>query len=152
MAYALIAKAAVVAVGLGTQGPIHHMPQPPASHIQYVDDSALDYCGRYDTDTDTIFLTCRDRYTKAHEMGHVFDFKVVTEANRPELLKRLGFPAGTPWLGIVREWFADAYATCDLGLKPGVRWVATAYNYNPTARRHARMCAQIVAATKAPAP
>lgn len=97
-----------------------------------------------------------------HEVGHVFDQQALTDQARAWMTARLGFAAGTAWdptpaqseplqINAPRtpsEVFADAFAACWLGMKPGgvrrhgmrfVEWM-TGYSYYPTVRQHRRIC------------
>jgi hypothetical protein len=101
------------------------------------------------------------RHTVAHETAHVFWGRF--PASWPRMTQLLNLSADTPWYAaseddylnrrvLAGELAADAYAACDMGLVPGGRrgkdgvirgmWFDV-YGYNPTARRHARICAFI---------
>lgn len=137
------------------------MPAPP--HV-WAHHEANPACGEFpcaDQATGEIWLPAQTRrFDLFHEVGHIFDAQVLTDANRAWLISMLDFDADTPWLdpspehwvggGAISpgERFADAYAACSLGMSPRghmedhrrvVDW-ETAYGYYPTARRHQRIC------------
>lgn len=85
------------------------------------------------------------RFEVSHEIGHVWWRQVAIDSDRAWITELTGFPVGTPWTSSrpnapsPDELAADAYAACDLGMRPYTAWV-TSYGYYPTARRHRRIC------------
>lgn len=96
-------------------------------------------------------------FTSWHEIGHVFDFKLLKGGDRAWFQRAFrvrgswtdqegdypayydGQPAGTP-----DEIFADEYASCALGLNPSRvdEWVGGA-GFEPTVKQHRKICAAI---------
>jgi hypothetical protein len=151
------------------------VPLPP--HLTIVRDpaAAMEFCnqGRAEdevapvpacSDGDTVYLTdMAGSFDRWHETGHVFDDEVLTDENRVEFTRLLGFKPGS-WLrgyenlngapvtfmaGVrsPSEHFADAYAACALGLDPDSNWV-DGYGYHPSARQHRRVCRALWAASR----
>ena len=144
-------------------------PFPPKFEIRY--EPCPDYLPEItscaDQENAVIWLAPdADRFDRWHELGHLFDAQLLTDADRAWFTPLLGFEPGMPWFGdydafverhdlsatLPGEQFADAYAACAIGLKPqGERrggllvgkWT-TAYGYQPTARQHRLICAQIL--------
>jgi hypothetical protein len=102
-------------------------------------------------------------FDRWHETGHVFDDEVLTDADRVEFTRLLGFTPGS-WLrgyedlngaavtfmaGVrsPSEHFADAYAACALHLNPDTNWV-DGYGYHPSVRQHRRVCRAMWAASR----
>jgi hypothetical protein len=84
-----------------------------------------------------------DRFTFAHEMGHVFDFYILDRIGWRDRFAALeGFPWRTP---ISEEYFADSYALCALHRRLN-RAVTTDYGFRVTPRLHQRICSLIRAA------
>jgi hypothetical protein len=128
----------------------HRMPQPPHvwAHHEPCPVPGIETCA--DPDTDEVWLPPgSSAFAWSHELAHIFDARVLAPIDREWLTVKLGFPAGTPWFaGLAEsapgEFFADAYAACDLGLVPTRgQWFDT-YGYRPSARRHLRICNAIV--------
>jgi hypothetical protein len=77
-----------------------------------------------------------------HELGHVFDLRVLNRRERGVFKRIVGirrsgwFQGGLP----PAEWFADGYAACALHQRLRRRGRPTPYGYGPTPRRHARVC------------
>jgi len=81
-----------------------------------------------------------DRFTFAHEMGHVFDFYVLDQIGwRPRFAALEGFSWQTPRS---EEYFADSYALCALRRRLK-RTVTTDYGFRVTPSLHQRICALI---------
>jgi hypothetical protein len=83
-----------------------------------------------------------------HELGHVFDFKVLNHRERRRFkrvmhLRRPGWFGGG---GRTAESFADGYSLCALGHR--LRF-ATPYGYRPTRRQHRAVC-KLIARAAAP--
>jgi hypothetical protein len=85
-----------------------------------------------------------------HELGHVFDLRVLNSRERRRFKRIVGihrtgwFHGGLP----PAEWFADGYAACAIRLHLRHRNTPTPYGYAPTRRQHARVCRLIRAAAK----
>lgn len=85
-----------------------------------------------------------------HELGHVFDLRVLNGRERRRFKRIAGirrdgwFHGGLP----PAEWFADGYATCAAHqrVRRGAR--ATPYGYAPRPRQHRRVCRLIRNAAK----
>jgi hypothetical protein len=81
-----------------------------------------------------------------HELGHVFDLRVLNRRERGIFKRIVGirrrgwFRGGLP----PAEWFADGYASCAVRLRLRSRAPATPYGYRPTRGQHARVCRLIV--------
>lgn len=82
----------------------------------------------------TIYVPDRNVFAVEHEMGHFFDVRDLTDADRARIVMLIGFSASTPWQNPDRwtdgdpyclktacpnEQFANVYAACTLGLKMG---------------------------------
>jgi hypothetical protein len=102
-----------------------------------------------------------DRFDFWHEIGHVWDERVLDDRTRAwfaHKFRRLGVQPGDPWLGdhafyargggapLAGELFADAFALCWTNWKPRRRaglvvsgW-PIAYGYTPGMRLHRRIC------------
>ena len=155
----MVGKATAGSAGLPVLKPL-----PPRFEIRY--EPCPDYLPEItscaDQENAVIWLAPdADRFTRWHELGHLFDAQLLTDADRAWFTARLGFAAGTPWIGdddawaeyggmvVPAEHFADAYAMCALGLSPGGRrgrdgrievgWIDT-YGYMPSVRQHRRIC------------
>jgi hypothetical protein len=77
-----------------------------------------------------------------HELGHVFDLRVLNRRERA-VFKRIVGIRRTGWFrgGLPpAEWFADGYAACALRRVLRRRGRPTPYGYSPTPRQHARAC------------
>jgi hypothetical protein len=77
-----------------------------------------------------------------HELGHVFDLRVLNRRERGIVKRVMGirrqgwFRGGLP----PAEWFAEGYAGCALRRQLRRRAGPTAYGYSPTVSQHARIC------------
>lgn len=105
-----------------------------------------------------------DRFAREHEFGHIFDAQALTAADRSRFIGLLRLPVATPWnsgtaedcalRACPSELFADAYATCRLGMRPerhkdgSSGWVI-AYGYHPKPKQHRRICSTMAAIGKA---
>jgi hypothetical protein len=82
-----------------------------------------------------------------HELGHVFDAELLTDGDRRWFMGRLS--RRTTWWShgpgdpSPFELFADAYATCALGLTPARGAWVDAYGYRPGPKRHRQICSAI---------
>lgn len=70
-----------------------------------------------------------------HELGHRFDFLVMTDAARAAFARAVNIPVREAWKG--SEVFADAFSLCSRR-----RVLATTYfdEYGPTPTQHRRAC------------
>jgi hypothetical protein len=123
--------------------PVVSVPMPPQLHVEL---RQCPYEREYgvscaDLEAATIWLGIRDRFTRWHEIGHLYDYQMLTDQDRAVLGRMMGGGWGL-------ERFADAYAACALELNPGgyrrgrvriMDW-RTEYGYWPTDRQHARVC------------
>ena len=82
-----------------------------------------------------------------HEIGHAFDAQRLDpgERNAFSCLPALRPPVGAEdrcgrWDDEVNELFADAYANCALGAKPGGKRFVDGHGYEPSKRQHAHAC------------
>jgi hypothetical protein len=97
--------------------------------------------------TATVYVrSAKDRETRAHELGHLWDAQVLTDDDRAWFSKRLGRPR-LPWTRSPGqtsngELFAEAYARCAVPLKRG-RGEESVYGYNLDGQRHRQICAAI---------
>ena len=81
-----------------------------------------------------------DRFTFAHELGHVFDYYVLDPMGFRDRMATLeGFPWTTPKS---EEYFADSYALCALR-KLLKHTVTTDYGFRVTPALHLRICTLI---------
>ncbi|HTE62136.1 MAG TPA: hypothetical protein VK631_17420 [Solirubrobacteraceae bacterium] len=158
----MVGKATAGSAGLPVRKPF-----PPRFEIRY--EPCPDYLPEItscaDQENAVIWLAPdADRFARWHELGHLFDAQLLTDADRAWFTALLDFEASTPWTGHYDAWveyggavvpaehFADAYAMCALGLSPAGRqrrdgsievgWT-DAYGYNPSVRQHRAICAQI---------
>jgi hypothetical protein len=137
---------ALVAVALIPAGAAAKVPAPP--HAEYVYAIPEGWTGPFTAAAagTTIYINPRgvDRYTLEHERGHVFDYLVLTDADRAYFtrLMRLRGPWTQQgeevlgqWAGGGRspdEWFADWYANARLGCGPSLgRCWTTGYAESP---------------------
>jgi hypothetical protein len=155
----VLAVLVLLAVGAGPADAAR-VPLPPqvTVHEDTPCPDDVDVLGCADVEAATVYVGDGSRFTRWHEVGHLFDHQMLTDANRAWLTRRLGFQVGTPWFEdyaddlsqtMPGEQFADAYAACALGKTPAGRrhrggvivndWF-TAYGYSPTARQHRRIC------------
>jgi len=122
-----------------------HVPSPPG----YVD-FGIGACGVDDlgcTEWTQPMATVRidrsdrrDKFTFAHEMGHVFDYYVLDPMGfRPQFAVLEGFPWTTPKS---EEYFADSYALCALHTRLR-RAVSTDYGFRVTPALHRQICSLI---------
>lgn len=156
----LVAKVLVAtAAAISGPAPAHLMPRPPGPITISADTANCQYdyaTGCADIQTGTIYARRGDKDTLSHELGHFFDARVLTDADRNWFTPRLGFEPGTPWKGCrgcqsPQERFADAYMNCDRGYTMfGHRQVWDAgYGYVP---RSERAMHDVCGAIKAQAP
>lgn len=148
-------------LGLGGSPAPARVPLPPQYQIVHADCPAYEDGGScWDVTTRTIYLaryaSRRDRF---HELGHAFDSEVLTDPQRTAFVRimDLQFPwvQGTGWDAGANyspnEWFADAYADCELWRPP--KWNSRAkvrvgttddvYGYTPTRAQRRQVCTLI---------
>jgi hypothetical protein len=137
------------------------MPAPPsltvhrAENPDCVDRGAAMPCA--DPDTGEVWVPRGSGgYARAHEIGHVWWAQVATDEQRAWFTRQVGLADGDWERGTglygddsPAELGAEAYATCDLGFKPGYRrakdgalverW-PVAYDYHPNVHQHRRIC------------
>lgn len=91
-----------------------------------------------------------------HEMGHRYRFEVMTPRAQARFVAIMHYKA---WTDDVEEQFADAYATCAMGLMPIRSHDAdevdenfpTGNQYEPTRRQQDRVCQLILSTAFTPA-
>jgi hypothetical protein len=106
-------------------------------------------CYRYDAEGDSVYL--RDptvplagRFEFFHELGHMYDDRVLTDQDRATFLRTMGY--GSQWWTKTdppAERFADAYALCAMWRRPTSFIIGGDYGYRPTPRQYRRVCALI---------
>lgn len=77
-----------------------------------------------------------------HELGHIFDLRVLNRRER-RAFKRIAGIRARGWYGgelPPSEWFADAYSACAARLKLWRAARPTSYGYSPSRRQHVRAC------------
>jgi len=88
--------------------------------------------------------TIEDRFVVLHELGHVFDYRQLSAADRARLAVLLRAPVWgdqqQPTIG--SEKFADAYALCGLGLSLRRGWIVDEY-VPRSMRQHRAVCRAI---------
>jgi hypothetical protein len=125
------------------------MPLPAAyvHNSDCPDDGGSDACANPSTGEAWIPAVDLDRFTLAHELGHLFDAQYLTERDREWLRLVMRAPSGDwwePWGA--GEWFADYYADCAVyGGRPRRSSPETYLADRPPARRVARICWAITA-------
>jgi hypothetical protein len=129
------------------------IPSPSRVHVVYA--PCPDTGGTCaNTATATVYLDDRsDQFARQHELGHLADDQLLDDAERSALTPLLG--AQGAWHQLIGaecgqgshcpdERFADAYATCRLGLTPDRGHWEDSYGYAPrNDRAQARTCAAI---------
>ena len=100
-------------------------------------------CVYYDSPYTIWLLPKAGRGELYHEMGHVYDFTVLTDKQRHKFGELLGdFRSWRDSPNALNEEFAEAYRLCALG--PGQftfnGHMLGGYGYNPTALIHRRIC------------
>jgi hypothetical protein len=90
----------------------------------------------------------RPRSVLLHEMGHLFDLRVMNNGDRGRFRKILGAHKRRWWAGKIplAEQFAEAYSFCARYHRIVSIARYSTYHYRPTRRQHARICALIVTA------
>jgi hypothetical protein len=99
----------------------------------------------------TIFLRpgLRDpRGVLLHELGHVFDLKVMNNRDRGVFRRLMRRRAARWWRGgrPLAEQFAEAYSWCARYARIVSIAKYSSYRYRPTARQHKRICKLVHAA------
>jgi len=99
----------------------------------------------------------RPRSVLLHELGHLFDLRVMNNGDRERFRRVLGAHTRRWWAGKIplAEQFAEGDSFC--ARYSGIVSIArySNYHYRPTRRQHAKICALIVKAAgdrKKPAP
>lgn len=108
--------------------------------------------GCYYSATHTLYHRGGNRFALAHELGHAFDTVELDERERTRFAGLMGQGGATQWLSTsehardsLSEIFADAYATCRLGMTATGRWT-TSTTYSPSPEQQRRVCRFITAA------
>jgi hypothetical protein len=124
-----------------------------------------------DTDLGVIHFPYRGRirpFAFGHELGHIFDVRVLTDRDRQLFARLVGYSRGDAAIwdrytgskcarhACPGERFADAYANCAIDGVPGVHRIRSGrfrgrtgwdwqspYGYDPSKRRHRRVCREI---------
>ena len=99
----------------------------------------------------------RPRSVLLHELGHLFDLRVMNNGDRKRFRKVLGASKRRWWAGKIplAEQFAEGYSFCARYSRIVSISCYSNYHYRPTRRQHAKVCALIVKAAgdrKRPAP
>jgi hypothetical protein len=129
------------------------LPRPYEERV-HVDTPCPDGGGTCAPSPDIYLEPGATRFMLWHERAHLFDAQVMTDAHRALFARLLGMN-GAWYQGTGRgtrgpsEVFADAYAACATGNRPGARrlkggfsiasWT-TSYGYHPTPREHRLVC------------
>lgn len=75
-----------------------------------------------------------------HELGHQFDFQVLTDYQRDKFRWLVG--SDNAWAedpDSPAEQFAEAYSICAMPFRGSLLW-SSSYGYDPKPRRHQRIC------------
>ena len=77
-----------------------------------------------------------------HELGHIFDIRVLNGRERRAFKRIAGIRARGWYAGALppAEWFADAYSACAARLRLWRQARSSSYGYSPTRRQHMRAC------------
>ena len=99
----------------------------------------------------TVWLSPRLRDPRGvllHELGHVFDLKVMNNRDRGVFRRLMGRRAARWWHGRrpLAEQFAEAYSWCARYARIVSIARYSSYDYRPTARQHRRICKLVAAA------
>ena len=101
----------------------------------------------------------RPRSVLLHELGHLYDLRVMNNRDRGRFRKILRARKRAWWKGKIplAEQFAEAYSFCARYSRIIAISRYSTYNYAPSRRQHAKVCALIVAVARdrkpaAPAP
>ena len=95
----------------------------------------------------TIYMKRRTSHTREvllHELGHLFDLRVLGRADRRDFKRIMGRPRRSWYRGVnpPAEQFAEAYALCALRKRINRR-VTGGYGFKTGPQRHRRSCAVI---------
>lgn len=151
----------VLLIALGMSAPATAVPLPPDFQTVRTDCPYYQDGGScWDVTTRTVFLEpYAGRHVLWHELGHAFDDEVLTNSDRAAFMRVMRLRG--PWVqgtgyekGADRspnEWFADAYADCQLGREPrrnrklGVSVGSTSniYGYAPTRGQRRQVCSLV---------
>lgn len=97
----------------------------------------------------------QQRSVLLHELGHLFDLRVMNNGDRGRFRKLLSAPRRKWWEGRIplAEQFAEAYSFCARYHRPIAIGRYASYDYSPTRRQHRSVCRLVVdaAADRAPA-
>jgi hypothetical protein len=161
MRYLVLAVALLALAAPAAAAPLHGLRTPPyvtVVHASCPDAPLDDPADCADTTSAIVYLMSgAGAFARQHELGHLYDAQFLDDTERAAITPLLG--AGGPWdqgtgddcgpRGCPSEKFADAYATCRLGLWPLPRHgVSTGwemhYDYAPsTNKRQTRVCSAI---------
>lgn len=81
-----------------------------------------------------------------HELGHLYDLRVLNDRDRRRFRRIMHRPVGVRWWrgrGAPAELFAEAYSWCARYARIVSIARYSSYGYRPTARQHAAICALI---------
>lgn len=152
-----VALLAGAAPSFAVQRPVKPRLPPMPTILEQNCPGDPDVAGCYDDDADVLYIADRSyRFGLLHELGHVFDAKLLDAGERQRFAQLMHkpddrwetywSPEGRPgdaeaWPSSLNEVFGDAYATCRLQYvrESGHYWEA-GYNYYPTAAQHRRVC------------
>lgn len=125
-------------------------PLPRSFTVQWTACPFADVPACADRDNGVIYVEPgQGRFVYEHEVGHLFDVQRLNDGDRRWFTRKLGLTgaweqgSGLEGLRSPFERFADAYAACALGLRPDRGEWAVSYGYQPTPKRHRRICAAI---------
>jgi len=99
-----------------------------ATRTIYLGDGAQDYRGFF------------------HELGHIFDATTLSDDERQSfqsIMRRPGAWVADASSSPPDEWFAEGYSLCARHRRIARTYVAGNYDYAPTPRQHAAVCALI---------
>ena len=96
----------------------------------------------------------RPRSVLLHELGHLFDLRVMNNRDRGGFRRIMRAPRRKWWEGKVplAEQFAEAYSFCARYARIVSIAPYASYDYGPTRSQHRKVCALIVAAARDRAP
>src|SRR4051812_36386216 len=86
-----------------------------------------------------------------HELGHVYDLAVMSDADRERFRKIMGQPVSRKWwtgATPLAEWFAEGYSWCARYSHIVSIERYAIYHYRPSGFQHRRVCALITAAAR----
>jgi len=96
----------------------------------------------------------RARSVLLHELGHLFDLRVMNNRDRGRFRRILRAPRRKWWAGRIplAEQFAEAYSFCARYRRSVAIGRYSTYDYAPSHRQHRSVCALIVGAARDRAP